>query len=146
MFVPSYLDFVRVRNALTAHEVRVSRWRPSTRRRAIAARADALRGRARALLVTERAHFYHRRKIRGVNEVHFTPSRERAEFFAEFVQFANLRESASGSGRGGLVGASANRATVAFSRPDALRLERVVGTARAKKMLAKPTIVGVHGA
>jgi U3 small nucleolar RNA-associated protein 25 len=137
VFVPSYFDFVRVRNALTAHEVSfavASEYTPP--RDAARARTLFADGRKRVLLVTERAHFYHRRKIRGVNEVHFYALPERAEFFAEFVQFANLRESASGSAGGGLVGASANRATVAFSRLDALRLERVVGTARAKKMLA----------
>ena len=137
VFVPSYFDFVRVRNALTAHEVSfavASEYTPP--RDAARARTLFADGRKRVLLVTERAHFYHRRKIRGVNEVHFYALPERAEFFAEFVQFANLRESASGSAGGGLVGASANRATVAFSRLDAMRLERVVGTARAKKMLA----------
>lgn len=138
VFVPSYFDFVRVRNALTAHEVSfavASEYTPP--RDAARARTLFADGRKRVLLVTERAHFYHRRKIRGVNEVHFYALPERAEFFAEFVQFANLRESASGSaGNWRLVGASANRATVAFSRLDAMRLERVVGTARAKKMLA----------
>jgi len=133
VFVPSYFDFVRVRNALTAHEVSfavASEYTPP--RDAARARTLFADGRKRVLLVTERAHFYHRRKIRGVNEVHFYALPERAEFFAEFVQFANLRESSSSK----LVGASANRATVAFSRLDAMRLERVVGTARAKKMLA----------
>jgi U3 small nucleolar RNA-associated protein 25 len=140
VFVPSYFDFVRVRNALTAHEVSfavASEYTPP--RDAARARTLFADGRKRVLLVTERAHFYHRRKIRGVNEVHFYALPERAEFFAEFVRFAALRESASGGGSAGalsLVGASANRATVAFSRLDAMRLERVVGTARAKKMLA----------
>lgn len=126
VFVPSYFDFVRVRNALTAHEVSfavASEYTPP--RDAARARTLFADGRKRVLLVTERAHFYHRRKIRGVNEVHFYALPERAEFFAEFVQFCTNS-----------VGASANRATVAFSRLDAMRLERVVGTARAKKMLA----------
>ena len=126
VFVPSYFDFVRVRNALTAHEVSfavASEYTPP--RDAARARTLFADGRKRVLLVTERAHFYHRRKIRGVNEVHFYALPERAEFFAEFVRFCTNS-----------VGASANRATVAFSRLDAMRLERVVGTARAKKMLA----------
>ena len=133
VFVPSYFDFVRVRNALTAHEVSfavASEYTPP--RDAARARTLFADGRKRVLLVTERAHFYHRRKVRGVNEVHFYALPERAEFFAELVEFAG--DSAGSAGPG--ASASANRATAAFSRLDSLRLERVVGTARAKKMLA----------
>ena len=133
VFVPSYFDFVRVRNCLTAHEVSfavASEYTPP--RDAARARTLFADGRKRVLLVTERAHFYHRRKVRGVNEVHFYALPERAEFFAELVEFAG--DSAGSAGPG--ASASANRATAAFSRLDSLRLERVVGTARAKKMLA----------
>ena len=128
VFVPSYFDFVRVRNALTAHEVSfavASEYTPP--RDAARARTLFADGRKRVLLVTERAHFYHRRKVRGVTEVHFYALPERAEFFAEFVEFAGEKNASAGGG---------SVATVAFSRLDSLRLERVVGTARAKKMLA----------
>ena len=128
VFVPSYFDFVRVRNALTAHEVSfavASEYTPP--RDAARARTLFADGRKRVLLVTERAHFYHRRKVRGVTEVHFYALPERAEFFAEFVEFAGEKNASAGGW---------SVATVAFSRLDSLRLERVVGTARAKKMLA----------
>ena len=69
--------------------------------------------------------------MRGVNEVYFYALPERAEFFAEFCEFAAASDARSAQRH-----ASANRATVAFSRLDGMRLERVVGTARAKKMLA----------
>ena len=132
VFVPSYFDFVRVRNLLTEHEVSfavASEYTPP--RDAARARTLFADGRKKVLLVTERAHFYHRRRVRGVNEVYFYALPERAEFFAEFCEFAAASDARSAQRH-----ASANRATVAFSRLDGMRLERVVGTARAKKMLA----------
>ena len=134
VFVPSYFDFVRVRNALTAHEVSfavASEYTPP--RDAARARTLFADGRKKVLLVTERAHFYHRRKVRGVTEVYFYALPERAEFFAEFCEFAAKADARDASNSAGL---SANLATVAFSKLDGLRLERVVGTTRAKKMLA----------
>jgi U3 small nucleolar RNA-associated protein 25 len=68
-----------------------------------------------------------------VTEVYFYALPERAEFFAEFCEFAAKADARDASSSAGL---SANLATVAFSKLDGLRLERVVGTARAKKMLA----------
>jgi U3 small nucleolar RNA-associated protein 25 len=134
VFVPSYFDFVRVRNLLTEHEVSfavASEYTPP--RDAARARTLFADGRKKVLLVTERAHFYHRRKVRGVTEVYFYALPERAEFFAEFCEFAAKADARDASSSAGL---SANLATVAFSKLDGLRLERVVGTARAKKMLA----------
>ena len=134
VFVPSYFDFVRVRNLLTEHEVSfavASEYTPP--RDAARARTLFADGRKKVLLVTERAHFYHRRKVRGVTEVYFYALPERAEFFAEFCEFAAKADARDASSSAGL---SANLATVAFSKLDGLRLERVVGTTRAKKMLA----------
>ena len=131
VFVPGYFDFVRARNALTRAEVSfavASEYTPP--RDAARARTLFADGRKRVLLVTERAHFYYRRKVRNVREVYFYGVPERAEYFAEFVEFLGASENGA---RGG---AADTAVTVAFSRLDGLRLERVVGTARAKKMLA----------
>ena len=72
VFVPSYFDFVKVRNLLTECEVSfavASEYTPP--RDAARARTIFADGRKRVLLVTERAHFYHRRKVKGVREVIF---------------------------------------------------------------------------
>ena len=82
------------------------------------------------LLVTERAHFYFRRRIRGVREVHFYSLPDHAGFYAEMLGFLGDGDGTAAST------ANAPSATAVFSRLDALRLERVCGSARAKKMLA----------
>ena len=81
--------------------------------------------------MTERAHFYHRRRIRGVREVFFYSLPDREKFYSEMVSF--LGDDASDADGTRL---SAPTANVAFSAYDALQLERVVGSKRAKKMLA----------
>ena len=132
VFVPEYFDFVRVRNLLTAEDVSfcvTSEYTPP--RDAARARSLFVDGRKRVLLVTERAHFYHRRRIRGVREVHFYGVPECAEYYAEMLGFLGAEEAQGGGAR-----VAAPTSTVVFSRLDALRLERVAGSARAKKMLA----------
>ncbi|MDA9098343.1 def/UTP25 family protein [bacterium] len=131
VFIPSYFDFVRVRNLLTETELSfavASEYTPP--RDAARARTIFADGRKRVLLVTERAHFYHRRKVKGVREVVFYGPPEHPEYFAEFVEFAASNTSGSGSNN------SETTATCAFAKLDGLRLERIVGTQRAKKMLA----------
>ena len=128
VFVPEYFDFVRVRNALTAEDVSFAVLSEYVGAKdANRARTLFQDGRKKVLLVTERAHFYQRRRIRGAREVHFYAPPERAGFFAELAGFA----AGGGGGGGGGV------ARCVFSRLDALRVERIVGSARAKKMLAK---------
>lgn len=66
VFVRSYFDFVRVRNLLTSEDVSfavVSEYTPP--KDAARARSIFADGRKRVLLVTERAHFYFRRRVRG---------------------------------------------------------------------------------
>jgi U3 small nucleolar RNA-associated protein 25 len=133
LFVRSYLDFVRVRNALTKAEVSFCVNSEYTdAKNAARARSLFADGRKRVLLVTERAHFYHRRRIRGAREVFFYSLPDREAFYAETLSF--LGGDASGDADGTRL--SAPTATVAFSAYDALQLERVVGSKRAKKMLA----------
>lgn len=67
VFVRSYFDFVRVRNLLTSEDVSfavLSEYTPP--KDAARARSIFADGRKRVLLVTERAHFYFRRRIRGM--------------------------------------------------------------------------------
>ena len=85
-------------------------------------------GRRRVLLYTERAQFYNRHRIRGVKDVLFYQLPEHPQFYLELV---NLLEEESAPG------AELATATVAYSRLDALRLERVVGADRAATMLRR---------
>eukprot|EP00887_Chlorella_sp_A99_P004809 scaffold4.g4809.t1 len=125
-YVPSYFDFVRVRNFLKgegASFLVLSEY---------VEQADAARARSYffsrrrpLLLLTERAQFYHRYRIRGIKSIFFYQLPEHAQFYAELL---NLMD--EGEGGGGAVHAL-------FSRLDAPRLERVVGSQRCAKMLKR---------
>lgn len=79
------------------------------------ARTLFFQGRRRFLLYTERAHFYHRFRLRGVRDVFFYSVPEHAEYFSEI---AGLME--GGQGEGGLV-------RTLFTKWDALQMRRIVG-------------------
>ncbi|EFJ41396.1 hypothetical protein VOLCADRAFT_68308 [Volvox carteri f. nagariensis] len=147
IFIPSYYDFVRLRNALKADDsaefATVSEY--SRNAEVTRARARFYHGQRRVLLYTERAHFYHRYRIRGIQDVIFYGLPDHGEYYSELVNLLEER-GAGGGGRGfgaGAAGgsaaslATAHQATVTalFCRWDVLQLERVVGSGRAKKML-----------
>nr|AFK39666.1 unknown [Medicago truncatula] len=87
-------------------------------------------GKRKIMLCTERAHFYHRFKnIRGVKNLIMYSHPERKEFYPEI---ANL-----------LDGSENPLCTALFSRLDRSRLERIVGTTWANRMVfsTKPVFV-----
>ena len=121
--MPSYFDFVRQRNFLTAEGASYVANSEYSEPRAVGrARAALFDGSARLMLYSERAHFYRRHRLRGVRRVVFYGPPSAAHFYAELL---NL-----------LVEGEGARVEVLFTRWDALALERLVGSARAAKMLA----------
>lgn len=93
------------------------------------------KGKKSFLIVTERFHFYRRYKIRGAKTLVFYSLPEHAQFYAEFMQTPFLP---GRNGQGDLVDVDEGevRSRVLYSRFDALRLERAVGSEVCKKMLA----------
>ncbi|PIA26842.1 hypothetical protein AQUCO_08700019v1 [Aquilegia coerulea] len=84
------------------------------------ARVWFFEGMRKIMLYTERAHFYHRYKIRGIKNLIIYSLPERKEFYLEVINMLEESEDMS--------------CTVLFSRLDQLRLERIVGTKHAKRM------------
>ena len=147
IFVPSYLDFVRVRNYCAKRNlsfVGVSEYSKF---------ADVTRSRSRfyarqrrIMLYTERAHFFNRFRIGGVRHVVFYGVPSYAHFFPELV---NLIDNDSGGGSSSSSSGTKKRSlladknsdtgkrqvTVLFSRFDLPRLERVVGRSRARRLV-----------
>jgi len=143
LFVPHYFDFVRLRNFLSAEDAdlfeTISEYTAPPD--VTAARSRFYHRRVKLLMYTERAHFYHRHRIRGIRDIMFYAPPEHAMFYPDLL---NLMEDTgrAPTGPGGQpqdpeTPTLAHHSTVGllFCRWDALNLERLVGAARAKKMI-----------
>ncbi|XP_078438748.1 U3 small nucleolar RNA-associated protein isoform X2 [Wolffia australiana] len=123
LFISSYLDFVRVRNFLKSQNASFCLLGEYTKQSDISrARVWFFQGTRKIMLYTERAHFYHRYKIRGIEHLYMYSLPERKDFYPEMLNMLGEAKSAA--------------CTVLFSRFDFLRLERIVGTAAAKRMVS----------
>ncbi|CAI9088373.1 OLC1v1022682C1 [Oldenlandia corymbosa var. corymbosa] len=121
LFISSYFEFVRLRNFLKSQEASFCLLGEYTKQSDISrARVWFFQGKRKIMLYTERAHFYHRYKIRGTQNLFVYSLPERKEFYPEIVNM--------------LEGSQNMSCTVLFSRFDLLRLERIVGSSAAKRM------------
>lgn len=125
--VPSYFDFVRIRNAL----YRAQRDNPSisfatmceySRAKDVArARARLAQKQVGIVVCTERFHFYWRHWIRGIYKVLWYAPPANSHFYPEFLNMALENNNPS--------------STMMFDNTDALALARIVGNARCRKLL-----------
>lgn len=130
--VPSYFDFVRVRNALVAleadevafHFASLSEY--SKESDVARAKTRFFTGRVKLLVMTERVHYYWRSNVRGANTIVWYGVPELGHFYPEIVNTV-----AEAADRGRRV-----QSVVLYDEYDVFALERIVGTSRSKKMVA----------
>lgn len=158
VFIPSYFDYVRVRNLFNERENRkllrclqICEYTPA--RQVARARTAFFHGRCHVLLVTERFHFYHQYRLRGIHQLVWYAPPAMGEFYPEVL---NMLPGATGSTTAGELDhddeedeedeEETGKSSIAlFSRLDLFRLQRVVGNKRAERMCrpkaAKPTFL-----
>ncbi|KAL1922449.1 uncharacterized protein VTP21DRAFT_9988 [Calcarisporiella thermophila] len=126
IFVPSYFDYVRLRNYFEDNAYSYAAiCEYSSNSDVSRARSRFFHGQKSFLLYTERFHFFRRYNIRGVHHVVFYALPEHPQFYSEIVNFVTLNPSEESF-----------TCSALFSKYDMLRLERVVGTQRARRMCA----------
>ncbi|EGF79767.1 hypothetical protein BATDEDRAFT_1232, partial [Batrachochytrium dendrobatidis JAM81] len=124
IFIPSYFDFVRVRNYLTEHNYSFGSISEYTSR----SECDRVRhqfkiGDLSFLICTERFHFFRRNNLPGVRNIVFYQIPTNAIFYSELL---NMLEHNAGD----------LTCSVIYSMYDKLALERVVGSVRAERMIS----------
>ncbi|GAB5589241.1 rRNA-binding ribosome biosynthesis protein utp25 [Umbelopsis nana] len=129
IFIPSYFDFVRLRNYLEDNKysyAHICEYTPTPQ--VSKARSDFFHGRVSFVLYTERFHFFRRYNIRGAHHVVFYGLPDHPQFYTEIVNYLALKAEASSAEE------AAFSCSALFSRYDLLKLERIVGSERARKM------------
>jgi U3 small nucleolar RNA-associated protein 25 len=135
VFIPSSFDFIRLRNHFaTSNETASLSFGAMSEytsvRDVMRARSHFISGRHSVLLYSERAHHFRRYRLKGVQRVVFYGVPENPIFWAEIAGFLGLGHSGSGDGEG------RGSIKAIFSKWDILKMERIVGTERVKKLVA----------
>jgi len=130
IFIPSYFDYVRLRNLLDAEEVEFCTCSEYSDDKDIATSRKSFRqGDSTTILVTERFHFFRRVKFWGIKHVVFYGPPRVAYSYAEVLDW--VEEETSAKREEGTL----KTILLLYSKFDGLQLERICGSERASSLL-----------
>jgi U3 small nucleolar RNA-associated protein 25 len=140
IYIPSYFDFVSVRNILLRHDIASSQFVSVTEysrgTEVTRGRARFLQGRKEIMLYTGRAHFFMRHQIKGAKHLIMFGLPEHAEFYPELLNMLSWRPKVNEDDVEESFDISAPSSCLnLFTRFDAQSLERIVGTKHADHMV-----------
>lgn len=125
IYVPSYFDYVCIRNYLKTEDYSFVQINEYTKSGKVARARDLFyHGECQILLYSERYHFYNRTKIRGIENIVFYQLPTIARFYSELCNSITDNDN------------YVRNITVLYSPFDACMLTSVVGTQRALHMLS----------
>lgn len=130
IFIPSYFDFVSLRNILIQKEVSFCSITEYCKHNEISRnRARFLQGKKKLLLYTGRAHFFMRFNIKGSRHLLFLGLPEHHMFYADLLNKISVEEN-------DFEDVEAPPSCLAlFTKYDTFALERIVGTKRCEHMV-----------
>ncbi|XP_071161411.1 U3 small nucleolar RNA-associated protein 25 homolog [Mytilus edulis] len=125
IYVPSYFDFVRLRNYFVREDLSFVYISEYTKDKTLSrSRNQFFHGNAHFMLYTERVHFYRRFKVRGIKHIIFYELPLFPHFYSELCNMLieNRQENSS--------------CTVMYSQYDVQKLTEIVGSDRASHMIS----------
>lgn len=138
--IPSYFDFVRIEDYFRQADPPLSYTtlsEYSTSKDIARARQSFFAGKKAFLLMTERFHFYRRYLIRGAHTLVFYAPPEHAAYYPELANAPLSQRNAHDV----LPDAAEVTVHTLYSKYDLLRLERILGTAQARRMVTDARLV-----
>lgn len=138
IYVPSYFDFVRLRNYFKKEEISFTQICEYTTDAKIARARDMFyHGSKHFLLYSERSHFYRRHRIKGVRHLVMYGPPVFPNFYPEMV---NLMANENQNRKDG-VDPSTMTVTVLYTMFDSYYLSEILGTQRASSIIQAPRSV-----
>ncbi|XP_063985871.1 U3 small nucleolar RNA-associated protein 25 homolog [Diachasmimorpha longicaudata] len=132
IFVPSYFDFVKLRNYFKKEEMSFVQICEYTKEGKVARARDMFfHSDAHFLIYSERFHFFRRIRVKGIRHLIFFAPPTVTGFYSEMC---NLMHEANQNPKAGNDGNMT--VTILYCKYDAMQLAGIVGTERASKMIA----------
>ncbi|KAK2710338.1 U3 small nucleolar RNA-associated protein 25 homolog [Artemia franciscana] len=132
IFVPSYFDYVKLRNYFKKEEVNFTQICEYTEDGKTAKARDMFfHGKRHLMLYTGRCHFYKRFRIKGVRHIVFYELPIQPHFYSEICNLTSDLYQGKKSSR-----SEHKTCTILYSKFDVLSLANTVGSDRARQMIA----------